>query len=80
MEDQTPAISGDTTEFRKALEHTINCHSAENGSNTPDFVLAQYLTECLAAFDKATQHREAWYGRPFDNGDAPRTATTLIAG
>ena len=61
--NQVPAISGDKTEFRKALEHTINCHSMENGSNTPDFVLAQYLMDCLSAFDKASQHREAWYGR-----------------
>ena len=82
MPEQTPAISGDKTEFRSALEHTINCHSMENGSNTPDFVLSQYLSDCLAAFDKATQHREAWHGRPFDNGDVPpppRTAPTLSA-
>ena len=82
MTEQTPAISGDKTEFRSALEHTINCHSMENGSITPDFVLAQYLADCLAAFDKATQHRAAYYGSPFDNGNAPpppREATTLSA-
>ena len=82
MPEQTPAISGDKTEFRIALEHTINYRSMENGSNTPDFVLAQYLADCLAAFDKATQHREGWHGRPFDNGDTPpppRAAPTLSA-
>lgn len=25
--------------FRKALQNLINCHSKENGSDTPDFVL-----------------------------------------
>lgn len=50
-------------EFRKALEHAINCHSMESGSNSPDFVLAEYLADCLAAFDKAVMHRESWYGR-----------------
>ena len=61
-DDQVPSISGDKMEFRKALEHAINCHSMDNESNTPDFVLAQYLADCLAAFDKAVQRREAYFG------------------
>ena len=80
--NNTPTFDNDSSEFRKGLEHTINCHSMENGSNTPDFVLSQYLSDCLAAFDKATQHRAAYYGSPFDNGNAPpppREATTLSA-
>lgn len=79
-DDQMPEISDDKTEFRQALEHAINCHSMENGSNTPDFVLAQFLADSLAAFDRAVQHREAYYGRPYDHGDAPpppREVTTL---
>jgi len=82
METPAPAFDNDNSEFRKGLEQAINCHSMENGSNTPDFILAQYLADCLRAFDKATQHREAWHGRPFDNGDAPpppRSAPTLSA-
>jgi hypothetical protein len=39
------------------IQHAINFHSAENGSNTPDFILAEYLLGCLAAFDKAVQMR-----------------------
>ncbi|MFA7278931.1 MAG: hypothetical protein WC100_02445 [Sterolibacterium sp.] len=66
-------INGDYTKFRKALEHTINCHSMENGSNTPDFILARYLSDCLRAFDKATQLREAWHGQPSDSSDAPQS-------
>jgi hypothetical protein len=41
----------------------INRHCAENGSNTPDFILAQYLVDCLRAFDGAVMARERWYGR-----------------
>lgn len=41
--------------FRDELCNLINCHSRENGSNTPDFILAEYLTDCLEAFDKATK-------------------------
>lgn len=40
----------------------LNRHSAENGSDTPDFILAQYLLGCLATFNKAVLARSAWYG------------------
>lgn len=51
----------DTTEFRQKLSEVINQHSMESGSNTPDFILAQYLTDCLAAFDRAMVCRGFWY-------------------
>lgn len=41
----------------------LNRACAENESNTPDFILAQFLLGCLAAFNVATQQRETWYGR-----------------
>lgn len=47
--------------FRKDLEEVINRHSQENGSNTPDFVLADYLCACLVAFDNSVNAREKWY-------------------
>lgn len=50
-------------EFRKDLESLINRHSMENGSNTPDFMLADYLTACLVNFDRIVSAREKWYGR-----------------
>ncbi len=49
--------------FRKEIENVINRNSKEQASNTPDFILAQYLEACLAAFDVAVQQRETWYGR-----------------
>lgn len=49
--------------FRKDLEDLINRHSLENGSNTPDFILAEYLTDCLRTFDQYINRRETWYGR-----------------
>ena len=54
--------------FRDELEVLINRHSIENGSNTPDFILAEYLTRCLFAFEAATNHRERWYGKPKSPG------------
>ena len=48
--------------FGQELRRLINYHSRENGSDTPDFVLAEYLVACLDAFDKATARRAEWYG------------------
>lgn len=45
------------------LTALLNRYSAENGSNTPDFILAKFLLGCLQAWDRATEDREIWYGR-----------------
>ncbi len=47
--------------FRKKLGDLINCYSMENGSNTPDFILAQFLIHCLQAFDSVVNQRNDWY-------------------
>jgi hypothetical protein len=47
----------------RRIERELNCCNAEAGSDTPDFILAQYLMTCLAAFDVAVRRRENWYGR-----------------
>ncbi len=49
-------------DFRKELQDLINKYSKENGSDTPDFILAEYLTDCLKIFDKTIQLRNHWYG------------------
>ena len=51
-------------DFETALRGLLNATSQENASNTPDFVLAQYLLACLVAFNQAVQQRVSWYGRP----------------
>lgn len=47
--------------FRQELKHLLNCQSMENGSNTPDFILADYLKACLAAWDATTIARDKWF-------------------
>jgi len=49
--------------FLEELKELLNKHSMENGSKTPDFILADYLCECLQNFDKTSRARERWYGR-----------------
>jgi hypothetical protein len=55
--------SGDAPDFITELRDLLNRRSMENGSDTPDFILAQYLTDCLRAWNRATKRREDWYGR-----------------
>lgn len=63
--------------LRKDIENAINCNSAENGSDTPDFILSEYLTDCLAAYDRAVTAREKWYGRAPKPVPAPLDAPAL---
>jgi len=59
------------SELRKEIEEAINRHSAENGSNTPDWILAEFLEDCLDAFDGAVIARERWHGRPIERPGEP---------
>jgi hypothetical protein len=47
--------------FRAELETLINKHNKENSSGTPDFILADYMADCLEAYDKAMARRTEWY-------------------
>lgn len=49
--------------FRRELASLINKYSKENESNTPDYILADYLANCLTAFATCSRHREAWFGK-----------------
>jgi hypothetical protein len=49
--------------FESELRILINNNSMENGSDTPDWMLAQYLTNCLDNFNTTVKLREKWYGR-----------------
>ena len=49
--------------FEEELRYVINKYSKENASNTPDYILAQYLVGCLDVFAVCVQQRETWYGR-----------------
>ena len=59
--DEYGKVHGNDLEH--ALASALNRFSAENLSNTPDWILAQYLLGCLAAWNTGVQQRETWYGR-----------------
>ena len=47
--------------FEAELKQLINRHSLENGSDTPDFILAAYLVDCLDTFNRISVWRQKWY-------------------
>lgn len=49
--------------LEKAIERLCNCYCLENESNTPDFILAEYIIAALQAYNRAVNAREKWYGR-----------------
>ena len=53
-------------EFRS----TIHKHSLENDSNTPDFILAEYLWDCLLSANILICSRSMWHN-PTNNGEFP---------
>lgn len=60
---QMNICAADHGSLRSDLAAVLNRHSRENGSNTPDWILAQFLANCLDAYDVAVCARAQWYGR-----------------
>jgi hypothetical protein len=63
--DASPLPESETYErpgFEKELQLLINRYSMESGSNTPDYILVEYMTNCLNSFHYATRLRDNWYG------------------
>ena len=60
---------GNMSDFREELSSLLNKHSKENGSNTPDFILAEYLDDCLKAYDKAVEHKDRWHTKETPDND-----------
>jgi len=50
---------GDT--FESELKALINKYSLENQSNTPDFLLAHYVEQCLANYATIVMARDSWH-------------------
>jgi len=46
--------------FKKDLERLINRYSMEGRSDTPDYILANFMHSCLIAFETASTDRDQW--------------------
>lgn len=51
------------TEFEQELTTLINRYSLENGSNTPDYILAAYLRRCMYNYNTTVNERDTWHGK-----------------
>ena len=56
-----------TEEQRETLARefasAINSNCIENTSDTPDYILGEYLVNCLEAFHEINHRRQTWYGK-----------------
>ena len=50
-------------ELVKEIANILNCHSRENTSNTPDYVLAEFMVSALESFESSVCVREVFHGR-----------------
>jgi hypothetical protein len=48
--------------LQEEIRAVLNRHSAENISDTPDYILASFLTACLDAWNGSTVERDRWHG------------------
>lgn len=60
--EKVRAMAEEKRTLKKELESLLNRYSTENKSNTPDFILAGHLIDCLELWEKTVQLRDDWYG------------------
>lgn len=54
------------TPVAEEIRAVLNRYSAEAPSGTPDYILANYLIDCLKAFNEAVSLRSVWRGEPIE--------------
>lgn len=53
--------NGQSPNLWDEIQAVLNRHSRENQSQTPDFILAQFLASALDAYEVAVNSRDSWY-------------------
>lgn len=72
--------TSEKTSLRDEIRDLLNSRSKENGSDTPDWILAEFLLDSLEAFDRATNMRSRWYGHtPWGDDSAWKDPKNLAA-
>jgi hypothetical protein len=56
-------VKKEPADFQNGLRELINRHSMEAASDTPDFVLAEFLKSCLTAFNESVVKRAEFHER-----------------
>jgi NTP pyrophosphatase (non-canonical NTP hydrolase) len=58
--------------FLDDLTDAINRHNLESGNDTPDFMLAQYLANCLDNYTEIVNNRDQWEAVGAKSGESTR--------
>ncbi len=61
------------------LAEVLNKYSQENLSNTPDYILANFVKNSLIAFDKAVGERDSFYGEDHSNRSSQNRLTHQLS-
>ena len=54
-------VSERNKKFENDLTDLINKHCKENDSDTPDYILAEMLTDMMLVYSKIIRKRDKWY-------------------
>lgn len=65
--------------FEQELVSLINRYSKENDSDTPDFILSQFILETLETFNRSVRMRSEWYSKSMENNDDSTSTLTYPA-
>lgn len=61
---QPETIDEKYEELKREVAAVLNKYSQENRSNTPDYMLANFMLGCLNVYENTISAREVWFGRP----------------
>jgi hypothetical protein len=50
------------SDLERELTSLLNRYCAESVSDTPDFILANFVLESLKVFNETTRRRDQWWG------------------
>lgn len=51
------------SQFEKELSALINRYSVDATASTPDFILAAYLTDCVASYRRIKTWTDLWHSK-----------------
>lgn len=73
--EERKAVKNKEKEFVVEMSRLINRFCYERPSNTPDFILAEYLLSCLKAYDTAVVANRKWHSTGAEVVEAPHGLT-----
>jgi hypothetical protein len=60
--------NNEVCDFKRELAYVLNKYSRENLSGTPDYILAEYLNDCLNTLDKTIQLSKSLCKKSYQTG------------